>query len=251
MKKSPLLNVITSTLQKVARDLIRDFGEVENLQVSRKGAGDFVSQADKQSEERLIYLLGKARPRFDFLAEESGAKEAEDSGEVEGTWIIDPLDGTSNFLHGLPHFCITVAVKKNDDIIAGATYDPIRDEMFMAEKGGGAFLNNRRLRVSERSNLDSSLISVGRLPRDRVHKLEQSGLFLRCTGSTALDMAYIAAGRMDGGIYGHAKPWDVAAGMVLVREAGGFVQNIDSNTPAKWDAEGIIVTNSRLNLRAD
>lgn len=239
MNKSPLLNVLTSSIQRAARGLVRDFGEVENLQVSRKGVGDFVSLADKRSEQMLMELLNKARPDFGFLAEESGITQAEKPGG-DTTWIIDPLDGTMNFLHGLPHFCITVAAKKQDEIIACATYDPVRDEMFVAEKGQGAYLNNRRLRVSVRTALDEGLVSVGHMPTVQKEVWSQKGISLRCTGSAALDLAYVAAGRLDGACYQLLKPWDVAAGVLLVQEAGGFVTDTQTHHTAMWQSSHII-----------
>lgn len=218
---------------------MRDFGEVGNLQVSRKGVGDFVSQADKKSEEMLMELLGKARPDFHFLAEESGATRAV-KPDGDTTWIIDPLDGTMNFLHGFPHFCITVAVKKQDEIIACVTYDPIRDDMFAAEKGQGAFLNHRRLRVSVRTALDEGLVAVGHMPNHKKEAWSQKGVALRCTGSAALDLAYVAAGRLDGACYQKLKPWDVAAGVLLVQEAGGFITDTATQASATWKSQDII-----------
>lgn len=239
MIKTPLMNVLTTSIQRAARDLVRDFGEVGNLQVSRKGTGDFVSQADKRSEEVLIENLSKARPDFHFITEESGAIQAKQAGG-DTTWIIDPLDGTTNFLHGMPHFCITVAVKKEDDIIACATYDPVRDEMFVAEKGQGAFLNNRRMRVSVRTALDEGLIAIGHIPQTKREGLCSKGISLRCMGSAALDLAYAAAGRLDGVCYQRLKTWDVAAGVLLVQEAGGYITDLETRLPATWQSQNIV-----------
>ena len=202
--RSALLNVMTRAVDKAARALKRDFGEVEQLQVSTKGPSDFVSNADLKAERILREELAKARPGYAFLAEESGATAGSDS---EHRWIIDPLDGTTNFLHGLPHFAISVALERAGELVAGVVYDPIKDEMFLAEKGGGAFLNDRRLRVSARKNLGESLLATG-IPfrghggtEDFKRQLdfamnETAGV--RRLGAAALDLAYVAAGRYEG-----------------------------------------------------
>ncbi|MBT5664592.1 MAG: inositol monophosphatase [Rhodospirillaceae bacterium] len=233
--RSPTVNVMAMAAEKAARALVRDFGEVEQLQVSRKGPADFVSTADMKAEKTLVRELQKARPNFGFLLEEQG--------EIAGVdpmnrWIIDPLDGTTNFLHGLPHFAISIALEYNKEIIAGVIYDPIRDEMFWSERGQGAYLNDKRLRVSGHDKLDDSLFATG-IPFKGV--LEDGGhqLFVRQLeqimavssgvrrwGSAALDLAYIAAGRYDGYWENGLNPWDVAAGILMVREAGGLVTDI-------------------------
>ena len=230
--RSALLNVMTRAVDKAARALKRDFGEVEQLQVSTKGPSDFVSNADLKAERILREELAKARPGYAFLAEESGATAGSDS---EHRWIIDPLDGTTNFLHGLPHFAISVALERAGELIAGVVYDPIKDEMFLAEKGGGAFLNDRRLRVSARKNLGESLLATG-IPfrghggtEDFKRQLdfamnETAGV--RRLGAAALDLAYVAAGRYEGFWEEGLSPWDVAAGILLVREAGGYVSDL-------------------------
>jgi myo-inositol-1(or 4)-monophosphatase len=230
-KGSALINVMAGAVQKAARGLVRDFGELENLQVSRKGVGDFVSVADHRSEKIIIQELQKARPSFGFITEETGVIEGENS---QYTWIVDPLDGTNNFLHGIPHFCVTVALKKDDNIIAGVTYDPIKDELFWAEKGGGAYVNQRRLRVSTRIQLDTCLVGFGGPygTENQIHSFQRrmtaltpvvSGL--RRMGAAALDLAYVAAGKLDAFVEEGLSSWDVAAGTLLVQEAGGFVSD--------------------------
>jgi len=230
--RSALLNVMTAAAQKASRRMVRDFGEVENLQVSRKGPADFVSIADKKAEETLVRELSKARPGFGFILEENGVIEGQDSSN---TWIIDPLDGTTNFLHGIPHFSISIALLRDNDVFAGVIYNPITDEMFWAEKGQGAFLNGRRLRVSARSNMADGLFSTG-VPflgvekdarfLERLESVMRISSGIRRFGSAALDLAYVAAGRYDGFWECGLKSWDMAAGIVLVREAGGYVTDI-------------------------
>lgn len=228
---SPLLNVMARAVEKAARRLLRDFGEIENLQVSRKGPGNFVTNADRAAEDILKNELLKARPKFGFLMEESGEIRGED---INNTWIIDPLDGTTNFMHGLPHFAISVALQRQKEIIAAIVYDPTRDELFCAEKGKGAFVNNRRLRVSVRHDPDEALLASGLAVRDKtafltllsqIQKVGPSVTSVRCLGATSLDMAYVAAGRLDGFWHVRYSPWDVAAGVLLVREAGGIVSD--------------------------
>lgn len=226
---SPILNVMTAAAEKAARGMLRDFGELEHLQVSKKGLGDFVSTADKRSESVLIQELSRARPGYSFLTEETG--------EIPGTdpeycWIIDPLDGTLNFLHGIPHFAIVIGLKKGDEIVASVTYAPIQDEMYWAEKGKGAFLNQRRLRVSGRRLLEEAVIAIG-TPfgthgdpstfQKRLEKIMPITAGTRRFGAAALDLAYVASGRFDAFFEDHLKPWDMAAGILLVKEAGGYV----------------------------
>ncbi len=230
--RSPLLNVMTRAADKAARGLKRDFGEVEQLQVSQKGPADFVSNADLKAEKILREELQKARPAFGFLLEEGGTVKGSDP---DHRWIIDPLDGTTNFLHGLPHFAISIGLEKQGEIVAGVIYDPIKDEMFCAEKGGGAFLNDRRIRVSSRKSLHESLIGTGIPFRgqgnpDRFAK--QLGAMMRETsgvrrwGAAALDLAYVAAGRLDGFWEEDLQAWDMAAGLLLVKEAGGYISDL-------------------------
>ena len=230
---SPLLNVMTNAAQKAARHLLRDFGEVENLQVSKKGPADFVSTADRRAEDILRTELRKARPGYGFLMEEAGAIAGHDTSN---RWIVDPLDGTTNFLHGIPHFAISIALERDGDVFAGVIYEPVHDEMFYAEKGAGARLNNRRLRTSGRQRMDESLFATG-IPfkgaRDhalflrQLEKVMAVSAGVRRFGAAALDLAYVAAGRYEGFWETGLHPWDVAAGIVLVREAGGYVSEID------------------------
>jgi myo-inositol-1(or 4)-monophosphatase len=248
--RSALVNVMISAVEKAGRALTRDFGEVEQLQVSRKGLGDFVSTADHRSEKILIQELTKARPGYAFLLEETGAIEGTDP---EHCWIVDPLDGTLNFLHGIPHFCISVGLRKGTDIIAGVIYNPILDELYWAEKGTGSFLNQRRLRVSGRRHLDEALFALSMPPSPKTDPkaVNYSGLLtgkvaaMRRFGSAALDLAYVAAGKFDGFVATNLKPWDLAAGLLLVKESGGYAcdakggQNIlDSGT--------VLATNDHL-----
>lgn len=233
MARSALLNVMVNAVLKAGRGLARDFGEVENLQVSMKGPGDFVSAADKRAESVLIAELSKARPGYDFLCEESGAIAGTDHSN---RWIIDPLDGTTNFLHGIPMFAISIALEREGQLVAGLVYNPISDEMFIAEKGQGAFLNDRRLRVSARRELAQAVVAtgiphIGRPGHDRFAK--ELGIVMnevagvRRMGAASLDLAYVAAGRFDAYWEAGLAPWDMAAGIVIVREAGGFVSGFD------------------------
>ncbi|HEY8384508.1 MAG TPA: inositol monophosphatase family protein [Microvirga sp.] len=236
MIRSPLMTVMTDAVMKASRSLKRDFGEVENLQVSRKGPGDFVSAADRKAEQILRDALEKARPGYGLVMEESGVVEGTDTSH---RWHIDPLDGTTNFLHGLPQFCISVGLERDGQVVAGVIYDPIKDEMFIAEKGKGAYLNNRRIRVSSRTDLADALVGCG-LPhvgkgdhglflREAATVMAQVG-GMRRLGSAALDIAYVACGRMDGYWERGLNSWDIAAGLILVREAGGFVSDADGGS---------------------
>jgi len=230
--RSALVNVMVRAASKAARGLLRDFGEVEQLQVSRKGPADFVSNADRDAERIVREELAKARPKFGFLLEEGGAV----AGETGQRWIVDPLDGTTNFLHGVPHWAISIGAEDNGQIVAGVIYNPVSDELFWAEKGQGAFLNDRRLRVSARKRLVDSLIGVGapfagRGDADQV-AAELAAVMpkvagVRRFGAASLDLAYVAAGRLDGFWETGLNPWDVAAGLILITEAGGFVTEID------------------------
>jgi myo-inositol-1(or 4)-monophosphatase len=231
--QSPLITVMQKAVEKAARSLAHDFGEVEQLQVSRKGPGDFVSQADIQAERLLRQELQRARPDYGFMMEESAEIPSKDGRH---RWIIDPLDGTTNFLHGIPHFAISVALEKEGDLIAGVVHNPVTHENFWAERGAGAYLNDRRLRVSGRSDLTSAVIGTG-MPFIGVgdHEAYLAKLApvmaatsgVRRMGAAALDLAFVAAGRFDAYFEFGLKPWDVAAGMLLVREAGGFVTEIN------------------------
>jgi myo-inositol-1(or 4)-monophosphatase len=252
-RPSALFNVMDRAVRKAARGLVRDFGEVENLQVSVKGPADFVSTADLQAERTLKQELAKARPGYGFLAEEGGSDAGSDSSN---RWIIDPLDGTTNFLHGIPHFCISVGLERDGEIVAGMIYEPLRDEMFFAEKGSGAFVNHKRLRVSGRSKIADSVIGTGipfreRGDHPRYLKLLEAVMGntagVRRMGSAALDLAYVAAGRFDGFFEFGLNAWDVAAGIIIVREAGGFVTEIDGGKNMLTSGS-ILATNDRLRL---
>jgi myo-inositol-1(or 4)-monophosphatase len=233
MIRSPLMTVMTDAVLKAARSLKRDFGEVENLQVSRKGPGDFVSAADRKAEQILRDALQKARPDYGLIMEESGVVEGTDKTHC---WHIDPLDGTTNFLHGLPQFCISVGLERDGQMVAGVIYNPANDEMFIAERGKGAYLNNRRIRVAARREMVDALVICG-LPHAGRGSHPQfireiSAVMpvvggLRRLGSAALDMAYVACGRADAFWERGLNSWDVAAGLIILREAGGFVSDAD------------------------
>ena len=232
-RRSPLINVMEKAARKAARGLVRDFGEVENLQVSVKGPADYVSEADRRAERTIRAELEQSRPGVGFLMEEAGEAAGENADE---RWVIDPLDATTNFLHGIPHFCISIAFERAREPIAGIIYDPLRDEMFWAEKGIGAYVNDRRLRVSARRRLADAVLATGipfgaRPGKDdfvaALRLVMDATAGVRRMGSAALDLAYVAAGRYDGFWETGLSPWDVAAGVVLVREAGGFVTTIE------------------------
>ena len=232
--RSAILTVMIQAAEKAARALKRDFGEIENLQVSRKGPADFVSAADLKAEKTIVAELSKARPGFGFLLEEGGTIAGSDS---EHRWIIDPVDGTTNFLHGIPHVAISIGLERAGQLLAGVVLNPITDELYIAEKGGGAFVNNRRLRVAARTKPDDALIATGiphrgrGTPEDHQHFLAQQQRVMAATagirrmGTASLDLAYVAAGRFDGYWEMALNPWDIAAGILLVREAGGLVSN--------------------------
>ena len=254
IKQSPLIVVMERAARRAARGLLRDFGEVENLQVSRKGPADFVSQADLKAEKVLREELERARPEFGFLMEESGAAKA---GDGRHRWIVDPLDGTSNFLHGVPHFAVSIAAERDGELIAGVVYEPLRDETYWAERGIGAYLNQRRLRVSARRQLRDALIATG-IPflghgdaAAHARYLVEFGVVMenvagiRRWGTASLDLAFVAAGRFDGFWEHKLGPWDLAAGIVLVREAGGFVSEPDGG-PNMLKSGGILAANDQL-----
>ena len=231
MARSALLNVMVQAAMKAGRSLSRDFGEVQNLQVSMKGPGDYVSQADRKAEDIIFTELSKARPGYAFLMEERGTVGGDDD---QHRWLVDPLDGTTNFLHGIPIFSVSIALERQGQIVAGVIYNPAMDELYMAERGGGAFMNDRRLRVAARTKLSDTVIGCGVPHLGRGHHgnflvelrnvmAEVSGI--RRLGSAALDLAYVAAGRMDGFWEGGLSPWDIAAGLLMVREAGGYVSD--------------------------
>jgi myo-inositol-1(or 4)-monophosphatase len=232
MAGSANLNVMMKTARKVGRALLKDFGEVEQLQVSTKGPGDFVSRADRQAEETIRNELMHARPSYGFLGEEGAEIEGDDPTR---RWIVDPLDGTTNFLHGLPHWAVSIALEHKGQAVAGVIYDPVKDEMFYAEKGGGAFVNESRLRVSGRHRLIDSIFATG-LPfagrSDLPETLQDLARILptcagvRRFGAASLDLAYVAAGRYDGFWERRLKPWDMAAGLIIAKEAGAIVESI-------------------------
>jgi myo-inositol-1(or 4)-monophosphatase len=211
------LNIMIKAAEKASKFAIRDFGEVEKLQVSKKGPRDFVTKTDKHVEKILIEELSKTKKNYSFLSEEVGSIQNKDKDNI---WIIDPIDGTFNFLHGIPHFAICVALESKKEIISGLIYDPIKDEMFYAEKNKGAYLNNQRLRVSKRNLIDECLFSSNHVG------VKFSNLNMRYSGCAALDMAYVASGRLDGFFHNKINIWDVAAGALLVEEAGGIVNNL-------------------------
>jgi len=233
MLRSALLNVMVAAARKAARSLKRDFGEVEKLQVSLKGPANFVTAADRRAEEILREELGKARPGYGFLGEEGGRVEGSDKTH---TWIVDPLDGTTNFLHGIPQFAISIALERGDTIVAGLVYNPANDELFLAERGKGAFLNDQRLRVAGRQRLQDAVIACG-LPhmgrgdlaqfRAEFAAVQEKVAGLRRFGAAALDLAWVAAGRLDAYWERNLSSWDMAAGLLLVREAGGFVTDAE------------------------
>ena len=231
MHHSALLNVMIAAARKTARALKRDFGELEKLQVSLKGPANFVSSADRRAEETLYQELSKARPGYGFLGEEGGAREGADKSH---RWIVDPLDGTTNFLHGIPQFAISIALERDDSVVAGLVYNPASEELFIAEKGKGAFMNEQRIRVAGRKRLADAVIACGlphigrgdlALARKETGAMQERVTGLRRFGAAALDLAWVAAGRLDGYWERDLKPWDMAAGSILVREAGGFVSD--------------------------
>ena len=211
------LNIMIKAAEKASKYIIRDFGEVEKLQVSKKGPHDFVTKTDKTVEKILIEELSKSKKNYSFITEEAGTIKNTDKNNV---WIIDPIDGTNNFLHGIPHFAISIALKSKDEILSGLIFDPIKDEMFFAEKENGAYLNNQRLRVSKKNHIDECLFS------SNSEGVKFSNLNMRNSGSAALDLAYVASGRLDGYFQNKINLWDIAAGTIMVKEAGGVVNNI-------------------------
>ena len=216
------LNIMIKASEKASKALIRDFGEVEKLQVSVKGPLNFVSNADIKAEKIIIEELSKARKNYSILSEEDGSKIGKDKNNI---WIIDPIDGTTNYLHGVPHFAISIAFKSNNEIISGVIYDPIKDEMFYAEKNNGAYYNNQRIRVSKKKKLEDCLFATGGNISEK--NKTNTNIIIRRSGSAALDMAYVAAGRFDGYFQKNLNIWDIAAGIIIVKEAGGIINEID------------------------
>ena len=217
---TPNLNIMIKACEKVSKVIIRDFGEIENLQVSKKGPRDFVTKTDRRAEEILIEELSKSKKKFSFVTEESGILKNRDADNV---WIIDPIDGTTNFLHGIPHFAISLALKINNEIVSGIIFDPIKNEMFYAEKNNGAYFNNQRIRVSKKNNLDECLFGTN------IDGVKFTNLNVRCSGSASLDLAYVSAGRLDGFFQKKLNIWDIASGILLIEEAGGKVNNFEKN----------------------
>ena len=231
------MNIMIKASEKASKILIRDFGEVEKLQVSKKGPIDFVTNADIKAEKIIIEELKKAKPNFSLLSEEAGEKNNKDS---KNTWILDPIDGTVNFLHGIPHFAISIALKSDNEIISGLIFDPIKNEMFFAEKNNGAFFNNHRIRVSKKNNINDCLFATN----DKI--ITELDFPNRKSGCAALDMAYVAAGRYDGYFQKNLNLWDIAAGIILVKEAGGIINEIDLN---KTNNIKVIATSSNINTK--
>ena len=233
---SPNLNIMIKASEKASKIIIRDFGEIEKLQVSKKSPTDFVTNTDLKVEKIIIEELKKAKPNFSIISEESGEQSNKDQ---KNTWIIDPIDGTVNFLHGIPHFAISIALKSDDEIISGLIHDPIKDEMFFAEKDNGAYFNNHRIRVSSKNNINDCLFASN----DK-NKTELNFPY-RKSGCAALDMAYVAAGRYDGYFQKNLNLWDIAAGIILIKEAGGVINDINLNI-----TENINVIASSTNISA-
>ena len=229
------LNIMIKAAEKASKSVIRDFGEIEKLQVSKKGPRDFVTKTDKYVEKILIEELSKVKKNYSFLSEEIGYIENKDKDNL---WIIDPIDGTMNFLHGIPHFAISIALKSNEQIISGLIFDPIKDEMYFSEKNKGAYLNNQRLRVSKKSSLDDCLFSSNH------EGVKFSNLNLRYSGCASLDLAYVASGRLDGYFHNKINLWDIAAGSLMVEEAGGIVNDLNKFNTNNID---IRASNSAIN----
>ena len=234
---SPNLNIMIKASEKASKIIIRDFGEIEKLQVSKKGPSDFVTNSDLKAEKIIIEELKKARPNYSFITEESGLKK---NSDLNNTWIIDPIDGTLNFLHGIPHFAISIALKSKNEIVSGIIYDPIKDEIFYAEKDNGAYFNNHRIRVSKRSNIEDCMFATGGKIKTDLKLLN------RKTGSAALDMAYVAAGRFDGYFQKNLNIWDIAAGIILIKEAGGIINDINLDIIEKLD---VIASTPNINAK--
>ena len=238
MLHSALINVMVKAARRAGRSLKRDLGEIENLQVSLKGPANFVSLADKRAEQMLYDDLTKSRPGYGFLGEEGGTREGTDKSN---TWIVDPLDGTTNFLHGIPQFAISIGLQREGVIIAGVIYNPANDELYIAERGKGAFLNDQRLRVAGRKQLNECVVACGlphigrgdhELSRREMAEMQNRVAGLRRFGAASLDLAFVAAGRLDGYWERNLQPWDIAAGLIMVREAGGVVSGIEGGDTA-------------------
>ncbi len=249
---SPQINIITRACNKASRSLIRDFGEIENLQVSSKGPGDFVTSADKRTEKFIINELQKAYPEYGIITEESGILNKDNT---KNRWIIDPIDGTMNFLNGIPHFAISIGYEEDNEIKCGVIFDPIKNEMFCAEKGNGAYLNNSRIRVSNKKKLINALIVTGGPKHSSKIKEEIFSEFIEVSkkvhapirkfGSAALDVAYVACGRFDGYWQKEINYWDIAAGIIILKEAGGFIDFFEQDNKASLK-RNILASNSNI-----
>ena len=217
---SPNLNIMIKACNKASKIIIRDFGEIENLQVAKKGPRDFVTKTDKMVEKILIEELSKSKRKYSFITEENGIIK---NADEENVWIIDPIDGTINFLHGIPHFAISIALRTNKKIVSAVIFDPIKNEIFYSEKDNGSYFNNQRIRVSKKNDLDECLFGTN------IQGVKSTNLNVRCSGSAALDLAYVSSGRLDGFFQNNLNIWDVAAGLLLIDEAGGKIGNIEEN----------------------
>ena len=235
---SPDLNIMIKASEKASKALIRDFGEVENLQVSSKGPSDFVSNADIKAEKIIIEELIKSKRNYSIISEESGLTSNNDK---ENFWVIDPIDGTTNFLHGIPHFAISIALKSKNEIVSGLVYDPIKNEMFYAEKNNGAYFNNQRIRVSNKNKIENCLFGTGDKENQKV---KYNNIKTRNLGSAALDMAYVASGRLDGYFQKNLSLWDIASGIILIKEAGGIINDIDVNN---YEIEKVLASSAEIN----
>jgi len=251
MLHSAVLNVMIKAARRAGRSLKRDLGEVEHLQVSLKGPRNFVTAADRRAEEIVYEELAKARPGYGFLGEEGGAREGADKSH---RWIVDPLDGTTNFLHGIPQFAVSIALERDGLIVAGLTYNPANEEMFLAERGKGAYLNDQRIRVAARQKMSDAVVACGlphygrgdlALARHEIAAAQREYAGLRRYGAATLDLAWIAAGRLDAYWERDLSPWDMAAGILLVREAGGFVSDCDGGD-AIFQKRGIVAGNETM-----
>ena len=252
MSSSPIMNVMIDAVRKAARGVQRDYGEIANLQVSLKGPGDFVTAADKKCEKVLRAELAKARPGYGFLGEEEGESKGTDP---DHRFIMDPIDGTTNFMHGIPFFAVTIALERKNEIVAGVTYNPITDELFHSEKGSGAFMNNKRMRIASRQQMHEAVFAtniphMGQKARHVQHRNEiavmqarTSGV--RAMGSTALELAYVACGRVDGAWCHDLNAWDMAAGLLFVKESGGFVSKLTGEGDPLY-SKGYLATNADL-----
>ena len=232
------LNIMIKASEKASKALIRDFGEVEKLQVSVKGPSDFVTNADIKSERIIIEELTKSKKNYSIISEEGNNNSNNDK---DNYWIIDPIDGTTNFLHGVPHFAISIALKSKNEIVSGLVYDPIKDEMFYAEKNNGAYFNNQRIRVSNKNKLENCLFGTG---DNQIKEIKTNNIKTRNLGSAALDMAYVASGRLDGYFQKNLNIWDIASGIILIKEAGGIINDIDIN---KYEVEKVLASSANIN----